>query len=99
MPRVAKCVVIKDKWNGLNSDYKKFLNYHKGAKYHTSFWKLTINEHDECHLPWSFNNDNYDVSEAFQKEYIINVPLHLKDLQIQDDRNYITIIFIPKTNM
>jgi hypothetical protein len=58
-----------------------------------------INEHDKCHLPWSFNKDNYDVIEAFQKKHTINVPLHLKGLQIENDRNYITIFFIPKTNM
>jgi hypothetical protein len=60
---------------------------------------LTINGHDKCHLPWSFNKDNYDVIEAFKKKHIINVPLHLKGLQIEDDRNYITISLIPKTNM
>jgi hypothetical protein len=47
---------------------------------------LTINEHDKCRLPWSFNKDNYDVSEAFKKEHIVNVPLHLKDLQIEEDK-------------
>jgi hypothetical protein len=28
MPRSGK--MCKDKWNGLNFDYKKFLDYHKG---------------------------------------------------------------------
>lgn len=84
------------KWTQFNLDYKKFSNYHKGTKHHSSFWKLTTNEHDKCHLPWSFNKDNYDVSETFQKEHIINVPLHLKDLQFEDDKNYITIILYLK---
>ncbi len=29
--------MCKDKWNGLNSDYKRLSNYHKGIGHHMSF--------------------------------------------------------------
>ncbi len=32
--------MCKDKWNAFNSNYKKFVNYHKGTRNHTSFWEL-----------------------------------------------------------
>jgi len=45
MPRNGK--TCKDKWNGINSDFKKHSNFHKGTKHHTSYWKLTTNNHDK----------------------------------------------------
>jgi hypothetical protein len=37
-------IMCKDKWSVLNFDYKKFVNYHKGTKDHTSFLKLFSEE-------------------------------------------------------
>jgi hypothetical protein len=36
--------VSKDKWNGLNSNFKKLTNYHKGTKHNMSFWEMTMEE-------------------------------------------------------
>lgn len=36
----------KDKWIGLNSDYQKVVDYHKGIGSHTSFWDLGNEEKD-----------------------------------------------------
>jgi hypothetical protein len=43
MPRNGE--MCKDKWNGLNFDYKKLLDYHKGTGHQTSFLELTMEEH------------------------------------------------------
>ncbi len=45
MPRNGK--KCEDKWNGLNFDYKKLLDYHKGIGYHTSLLELTMEEHNK----------------------------------------------------
>jgi hypothetical protein len=34
--------MCKDKWNGLNSNYKKVVDYHVGTSHHIPFWDLTI---------------------------------------------------------
>jgi hypothetical protein len=43
--------MYKDKWNGLNSDYNKLLDYHKATKNHIFFWEMTTKEHDKHNLP------------------------------------------------
>jgi hypothetical protein len=47
MPRNKK--MCKIKWNGMNSDYKKLSNYHKGTEHHTFFLELTMEECDKFH--------------------------------------------------
>jgi hypothetical protein len=42
--------MCKDKWNGINSNFKKLSNYHKGTRHHTSYWKLIIDKCDKYHL-------------------------------------------------
>ncbi len=49
MPRNG--TMCKDKWNGINLDFKKLSNYHKGTKHHTLYWELTTDKHDNYHLP------------------------------------------------
>jgi hypothetical protein len=58
--------MCKDKWNGINLDFKKLFDYHKGTEHHTLYWELTTNECDNSHLPCSFNRKCYDAIEAFQ---------------------------------
>jgi hypothetical protein len=42
--------MCKDKWNNLNSEYKKKY-YHKSIGHHNSFGEfMDINEHDKHHL-------------------------------------------------
>jgi len=45
MPRNGK--MCKNKWNGINLDFKKLSNFHKGTGHHTSYWKLTTDNHDK----------------------------------------------------
>lgn len=84
--------MCEDKWNEINSDFKKFFYYHKGIGHHIFYWELTIDEHENFHLFWSFNREDYNVIEAFQWECIINTLLHVRNLHIEGDKNYITTI-------
>jgi len=43
--------MCKDKWNGLNFDFKNISNYHIGIDHHTSLWDLTSKKCDSHHLP------------------------------------------------
>jgi hypothetical protein len=49
MPRNG--TMCKDKWNGINLDFKKLSNYHKGIEHHTLYCELTTDECDNYHLP------------------------------------------------
>jgi hypothetical protein len=60
--------MCKDKWNGLNSYYKKLLNYHKGTSHHMLFWEMILKECDRYHLSKQFNKEFYKATEAFQGE-------------------------------
>jgi hypothetical protein len=42
--------MCEDKWNALNSDYKKIADYHKGIRNHTSFWELSSRNKEQFHL-------------------------------------------------
>lgn len=54
--------MYKDKWNYINEDYKRILDYHKGTTRHNaSYWYLTIEECDIFHLPKQYNEDCYNV--------------------------------------
>lgn len=57
--------MCKDKWNGLNSNYKKFADYHVGTRHHIPFWDLTIKNNNRHHFPRQFNQKFYDVIQAF----------------------------------
>jgi hypothetical protein len=50
-----------DKWNYINEDYKRNLDYHKGTGHNASYWDLTIEECDRFHLPKQCNEDCYNV--------------------------------------
>jgi hypothetical protein len=80
-PRNTK--MFNDKWNWLNSDFKKLFNYHKGIGRNISYWQLLIEECDKHYLQHHFNC--YNAIEAFQGERIINALLHMKDVHV--DRN------------
>jgi hypothetical protein len=60
--RIGK--MCKDKWNMLNFDFKKILNYHTQIGHHTSFWDLIMEKHDKHHLPRQFNKEFYNVIES-----------------------------------
>jgi hypothetical protein len=83
--------MCKDKWNGLNSDYKKLLD-HKGTKNHILFLGDDCRRTWQHHLLCQFNKEFYEAIETFQGEHIINASLHMKDLQAKGDGNYIASI-------
>ncbi len=57
--------MCKDKGNGLNSNYNFVLNYHKGTC-HKSLIIGFDNQHaQQVHLLKQFNQEYYDVIEAF----------------------------------
>ncbi len=72
--------MCKQKWNGLNYDYKKLLDYHKGIGYHNFFLNLFKKEHNQQHLLHAFNKECYETIETFQGERIINALVHVQDL-------------------
>jgi hypothetical protein len=43
--------MCKDKWNGLNSNYKRVSNFHLSIGHHTPLWDLIVEEHEKHHLP------------------------------------------------
>lgn len=51
----------KDKWNDINSNYKKIVDYHKGTGHNTYFWELLIDECDNLHFPKQFNHEYYEA--------------------------------------
>lgn len=53
--------MCKDKWNYINEDYKRILDYHKGTRHNASYWDLIIEECDRFHLPKQYNEDCYNV--------------------------------------
>jgi hypothetical protein len=55
----------KDKWNGINSNYKKIVDYHKGTGHNTYFWELLIDERDNLHFPKQFNHEYYEAIYVF----------------------------------
>jgi hypothetical protein len=69
--------MCKNKWNGLNSDFKKISDYHTWTCHHTSLWELTMEECNKHHLPRQFNKEFYDAIESFQGERVVNKPLHV----------------------
>jgi hypothetical protein len=56
--------MCKEKWNGLNYDYKKLLDYHKGIGYHNSFLDLFTKERNQQHLLQAFNKECYETIET-----------------------------------
>jgi hypothetical protein len=57
--------MCKDKWNSINSDYKKNSNYHKGMGHNTSYWDPSLEDQDKFHLLKQFNKDCYNTIEVF----------------------------------
>jgi hypothetical protein len=52
--------------------------------------------HEECyqyHLPRQSNKEFYETIEAFQGEQIINALIHVRDLQVEGDGNFVTSMF------
>jgi hypothetical protein len=39
--------MCKDKWNGLNSNYKRISNFHLSIGHHIPLWDLTMEEHEK----------------------------------------------------
>lgn len=91
--------MCKDKWNKINSNYKKFFYYHKGNRHHASFWELTANELDMYHyLDPSIKNIMMQ-SKHFRGGVHVNTPMHMKNLQIEGDVNHKTTILVFKIDM
>jgi hypothetical protein len=82
----------KDKWNGLHLDYKKITDYHKGTDHNIFYWELVVDECDKLHLPRQIDYEFYEVIDVFQGEKSVNKPIHVKDLQVDENVNYIALI-------
>ncbi len=46
-----------------------------------SLWEMILEECDQYYVRRQFNKAFYEVIEAFQGEWIIIVPIHVRDLQ------------------
>jgi hypothetical protein len=77
--------MCKDKWNSLNSDYKKHAIYHKGTRNHICFWDLSFDEKEKFHLPHQFNRKFYELIEEFQGENNVIAPLHVRDVKVENN--------------
>jgi hypothetical protein len=88
--------MCKDKWNYLNSNYKKILNYHKGINHNMSFWELVVDGCDKYHLLKQFKKEYYNTIKTFQVKWNVSAPFHVIDLWANGDKNYIVIK--PKVN-
>jgi hypothetical protein len=80
--------MCKDKWNVLNFNYKKLANYHKGTRNHTIFLELSFEKKERFHLPLHFNQKCYNAIEAFQGEKVINVPFHMRNVNVKGNGVY-----------
>jgi hypothetical protein len=60
--------MCKNKWNGLNSNYKKVT---EGTSHHIPIWGLTIKKCDHHYLPRQINREFYDIIQAFHGERLI----------------------------
>ncbi len=63
MPRNRK--MCKEKWNGLDYDYKKLLDYHRGIGHHNSFLDLFTKKRNQQHFLQAFNKECYETIETF----------------------------------
>jgi len=75
--------MCKNKWNGLNFDYKKIFDYHVKTNNHTIFYDLTIKEHNYHQLSKFFNQKLYYAIQAFQGDMMINAIGHVRDICIK----------------
>ncbi len=89
--------MCKDKWNGLNSNYKKIVDYHAGTSHHIPLWDLKIKNNNRHHFPRQFNWEFYNVIQAFQGERLINTPRHVRDIHAKRDTIYMPPIVGPDT--
>jgi hypothetical protein len=87
----------KNKWNGLNSNYKKVADYHVKINHHTPFWDFTIKNNNHHHFPRPFNQEFYNSIQAFQGERLINAPRHMEDIHIKRNTFYMPSIVGPYT--
>jgi hypothetical protein len=55
-----------------------------------------MEEHNKFHLPRKFYKKDYEAIGAFQRERVINTLIHVQDLQVEGDVNYITPILNSK---
>jgi len=63
----------KEKWNSLNFNFKKLIDYHRGIGNHTSLWDLSYEEKEHFHLHYWFNKKFYDLIEALFRDTFIVV--------------------------
>jgi len=82
----------KDKWNNLNSNYKKTSNYHMEINHaiHYGIWQLKDATTAIFQIK-QFNKELYDVTQAFQKEMMMNALRHMKNLHAKGD----IVIYMP----
>lgn len=81
-------VMCKDKWNSLNSNFKKLIDYHKGTSNHTCFWDLKYQKNECYYLLHQYTRGYYEFIEVFQGEKNVNALLHTKDVNAEGDDMY-----------
>jgi hypothetical protein len=67
----------KDKWNCLNNDYKKIVNYHKGTYHNTSNWEMSVENNKMFHLSMLFNEECYNAIKFFQGKRNVNTSMYV----------------------
>lgn len=85
------------KTSGLNSNYKKVLDYHTLTNHHTPLWDFTIKNNNHHHFPKQFNWEFYNVILAFQGEKLINAPRHVRNIHAKKYTLYMPPIVGPNT--
>jgi hypothetical protein len=81
-------IMCKDKWNSMNSNFKKLVDYCKGMGNHTCFWDLKYEKKECYHLPCQYPREYYELIEVFQGENNVNVPLHTMDVNVEGNNMY-----------
>ncbi len=89
--------MCKDKWNSLNSYYKKLADYHKGTRSYTYFSDLSFDENFFFHLTHQFNRKFYELIETFWWEKNFTTPLHIQDINVENDEICEPLFVVPET--
>jgi hypothetical protein len=89
--------MCKDKWNSLNSNYTKLVNYHKRIRSHTSFWDQSFDEKENFHLSCQFNIEFYELIKSFKGGRSATPPFHVRDINVKNDKIHGLVLTVPKT--
>ncbi len=86
MKIICNKIICKDKYNSLNFDYKKVLDYQVGTNHHTSLWVLFIKNCNQHHFLRQL--EFYNAIQPFQKKETINTLGYVIDGQAKGNAIY-----------